>query len=510
MLCYGNMRSAPVFSPGCGTVGEFARVRELLASSGFTEAGIAARLELESLAGFESLRAGRQTGRQLTSALDLLIRLFLDEEPVLEEQARAVLPEETLDLLACAGLVTRASGALVAPVAIYPVRGLWIASDRSTHADGHLGPPAADVVYPAREQTGHFLDSLPETSCERLLDLGTGTGVAALDAASRYAARAWAFDITEHSARFAGFNCRFNGLDNVTVGQSDLYHALTGLSFDRIVAHPPYVPVANPTFVFRDGGEDGEQVLRGVIQGLPEFLEPGGCFYGFGMASDREDEALEDRIRKWLGPHVDDFDLLLVATSMRTPAELQSPQGAGERQHWTRVFEKFKVKYLFYGSILAQRHVRPRGRFTVRTLAGTRSGWRETEWLRNWMTTAAGETATDLLLGAKPRQSPRLELRAVHRVRNGRLAPEECTLAVDYPFQTECVCRPWLAQLVSGCDGEVTGGQLLEHCRAQGLLSRDTSENEFTRVLGSMISAGILEIPEFPLPARQTELPPHQ
>ena len=48
-----------------------------------------------------------------------------------------------------------------------------------------------------------------------------------------------------------------------------MYEPVAGLEFDRIVTHPPYVPVSKPTHVFRDGGDDGELILRRAIEGLP-------------------------------------------------------------------------------------------------------------------------------------------------------------------------------------------------------------------------------------------------
>ena len=259
---------------------------------------MAARLGIPGMAGFKPLRLGRETAQDLESPLDALIRLFLDEEPVPEDRAAALLDAEGLKLMDALGLVLARDGHWISPVAVYPARGLWFAADRASKPAE--GPPAPDMVYPVRDQTLAFLDTLPEIPCRRLLDLGSGTGVAALVAA-RYADHAWALDITERAAQFARFNQALNGVENVTVARGDLYAPVAGLRFDRIVAHPPYVPVSRATFVFRDGGQDGEQVLRRIVEGLPEFLEPGGRFYGFAVASDREGEPLEARVRKWLG-----------------------------------------------------------------------------------------------------------------------------------------------------------------------------------------------------------------
>ena len=356
MLCYGFMQGPPGFPLHTPGPSQAESLRALFQNSGFTEQGVAARLGIPGMAGFKPLRLGRETAHDLESPLDALIRLFLDEEPVPQDRAGALLGAEALTLMEALGLALAREGVWISPVAVYPARGLWFAADRASKPAE--GPPPPDLVYPVRDQTLAFLDSLPEIPCQRLLDLGSGTGVAAIIAA-RYADHAWALDITERAARFARFNQALNGVENLTVSCGDLYAPVAGLRFDRIVAHPPYVPVSRATFVFRDGGEDGEQVLRRIVEGLPEFLEPGGRFYGFAVASDREGEPLEDRVRKWLGDKSREFNLLLVAASLRRPDELKSPRGAAEARHWNRVFEKLKVTYMFAGSLVIERHAGP-------------------------------------------------------------------------------------------------------------------------------------------------------
>src|SRR6185503_16771380 len=177
-----------------------------------------------------------------------------------------------------------------------------------------------DVVYPAiLENTQQFLNIIPTDPCGTFFDLGAGTGIAGLFAAKNFAAHAWTSDITARSAHFCEFNRRLNGLQNATVVQGDMYEPVAGLEFDRIVTHPPYVPVSRPTHVFRDGGDDGELILRRAIEGLPRHLAPRGRFYAQTLISDREDDSTEDRIRRWLGPEQRHFDLALITETSRAP-----------------------------------------------------------------------------------------------------------------------------------------------------------------------------------------------
>ena len=138
----------------------------------------------------------------------------------------------------------------------------FIVSDRWIAPDGKDFEAPDDFVYPAiTPNTTDFLATLPVTPCDSFLELCSGTGAVAL-AASGYAKKSWAIDITERSTQMAEFNRLLNGLDNVTVLKGNLYEGVEDLKFDRIVAHPPYMPVLRPAQIFYDGGADGEQITR--------------------------------------------------------------------------------------------------------------------------------------------------------------------------------------------------------------------------------------------------------
>ena len=64
-----------------------------------------------------------------------------------------------------------------------------------------------------------------------------------------------------------------------------------------------------------------------MVEGLPRFLRPGGTFYALLMATDRENEEFEQRIRKWLGADEGSFDVVLVSDWLRTPARVAGPEG---------------------------------------------------------------------------------------------------------------------------------------------------------------------------------------
>ena len=114
----------------------------------------------------------------------------------------------------------------------------------------------------------------------RVLDVGTGTGVLALEAALGGAAEVIAVDDCTRAVYAARVNARLRRLP-VRALRSDLFEAVTGQEFDVIVANPPYVPsdglcdTRGPARMW-DGGLSGRAVLDRLCSGVPSLLAPGG------------------------------------------------------------------------------------------------------------------------------------------------------------------------------------------------------------------------------------------
>jgi methylase of polypeptide subunit release factors len=394
------------------------------------------------------------------------------------------------------------AGLVYAPVFLYPIRQLAIASDRWTNPDGSHFTPCADIVYPAiSRNTYRFLGMLPAEPCRRFLDLCSGTGIAALAAASSYADKAWAADLTERATLFAEFNRLLNGAANLTVLQGDLYEPVPSGGFDRIVAHPPYVPSAGRTWIFQDAGAEGEEITRRIVAGLPVHLSPGGKFYCLALGVDRKEEPFENRVREWLGKDESAFDVLVGVVETHTPEQIASqPLLKGEIIHKEfaarrTAFAEAGIEGFVYGLIVVQR-IPDAGRrpFTARRQIGERTGSAELEWAIRWESAAASRGAASLLLEARPVPSKSLEVRVIHRVEEGVLAPADFTLQTDYPFRMESRVHPWTVALIEACDGARTGRELHGWCLEQGWISRDVGAEDFARFLGSLVSGGFLVI----------------
>ncbi|MEU6370813.1 HemK2/MTQ2 family protein methyltransferase [Streptomyces sp. NPDC046931] len=111
------------------------------------------------------------------------------------------------------------------------------------------------------------------------LDLGTGTGALALEAA-RLGARVTAVDISWRAVLAARVNALLSR-QSISVRRGDLTSAVPGRSFDLVVSNPPYVPspgLTAPRGAARawDAGWDGRVLLDRICDAATTLLRPGG------------------------------------------------------------------------------------------------------------------------------------------------------------------------------------------------------------------------------------------
>jgi hypothetical protein len=249
----------------------------LLRAAGFVTAVLCDRLGCAQLHQLAKRRKERRQGVELESGLDVLVRLFLNKKRVDGAEARRLAYAELLGLLVDHGLLIEESGSLLSTVFLYPFHDLWLISNRSVSPGEEPFELRRDAVYPVlNEGTVRLTELLPATPCEHFLEACGGAGGIGLQGAQTAAWRVTSSDILERCSHFAPFNAALTGVENFSAVSGDLYAVTPGMRFDRIAAHPPYVPGEEVEMVFRDGVVDGVQIVRRLISELPD--APGaGC-----------------------------------------------------------------------------------------------------------------------------------------------------------------------------------------------------------------------------------------
>ena len=385
-------------------------------------------------------------------------------------------------------------------VLVCPMAGLLLLCDHPYAGAGRRMAP--DVVYsPLTVNTQQFMVSLTRTPCDEMLELCSGSGVAAL-ASARLARTAVAVDITARSTEFAAANARLNGIANVESLEGDLYAPVAGRTFDRIVAHPPYMPEFEQGYIFRDGGADGEQVTRRIIAGLPDHLRPGGRFFCICLATDRADAPLEQRIRGWLGARADEFDVMLVELRPpRDPTEFYAhrayDQGGGfaevEPRH--RFFKELGITSLVYGAMLLQRRTRERPVFTVRRKKGDLTASRQLDWAMAWETMGLDQAFPSRFLDVVPRPADDLRMQLTYVPHEGKFALAGCMLRIDAPLAFEVDCPPWVPQMLERALQPRTVREHLAGLQRDGIVPADVSAEAFASAVRDLATTGVLLLP---------------
>ncbi len=490
---------------------QFAALRELFLRSGFTEEALRQRLDIPpgrdvDLAGLSS----RPTSKpKVGDGLDALLYLFVLGESLPSAKAKQLFSLEIWEALEKTGLIQadpKDASRCLSPVALYPIRDLFLASDRWSELDRSPRRMFADIVYPALTKSAkQFLDFTSFEPCEDFLELCAGTAPAALLAA-RAAKNVWATDIAERSLAFARFNAALNGIHNVNFALGDLYEPLQGRTFDRIAAHPPYVPVLQPAEIFYGGGETGEEITRRIIAELPERLKPGGRFYCRTLGTERPGQNFEKRIRGWLGERHQQFDVALFSLQVLEPRQfaleetLNKNGGREQYAQWEKLFTKNGVRELVIGIVVIQRHAAERPGLTIRRTIRSDTPISALDWALRWESEMHTPGAAQRLLDAKPTAMAGLEILVRHVLRDGEISAESFTLSVEHPFATDCKVQPWMAALLPKCDGQTTVAELFETAKTNGWIVPETPPEEFCRLLATLISGGFLQTEEFKLP----------
>ena len=198
-------------------------------------------------------------------------RLFLLGEPLFVTRGE----RDLCARLAALGVVERLGPSVYQPcVRLFPLYGRFVATDLLTH-------DAPDQVFSLMFEQVYVVRNMGVQPGDRVLELCLGSGVNSLFAADA-AAQVTGVDINPRALAFAHFNEALAPppvpLERI---EGSLFEPLGNVrTFDLILVNPPFelVPAGETWFLHSDGGEDGLDVVRSILAGVPAHLAPGGRF----------------------------------------------------------------------------------------------------------------------------------------------------------------------------------------------------------------------------------------
>lgn len=506
---------------------DFARVREALRAASFDDATVCRVLKIDDMSDLGAVDPLKTDITQLILKADLsdvsgqlafFIRVFLFLELVPREEVTQLFDRQTIySFLALDVLRIKADDGDKAyyytPAFIYPVEGFVVASDLYRNRDNSSFDPPPDVVFPAiYSGTLRFLRVISHSRVRDAIDLCAGSGIGAL-ALSRHVEHAVSSDITERASHFALFNRMLNDRENVEVVCGDLYEPVKGRTFDRIVAHPPYMPALKSAVIWRDGGETGETLTRVIVAGLPEYLRPGGFFYTLCLGMDTKDAPFEERARGWLGERASEFDVIFAAGQDQRPAQVaknialrNKSYGEKEIEEMTRAFESAGATRVVYGALVIHRRASVEAEpLTIRAGFTSETDGTDFEWITKWHHARKEPGFLERLLQSRPRLAPHLLVTVKHTVEDGELLPTDFVLETDKPFLAVIRMDGWVVPLMAEFNGQRTPAEVYAMGREANAMPDDFQLEDFAPLVALLIERGYLMLDQIPLSDEQSE-----
>lgn len=131
------------------------------------------------------------------------------------------------------------------------------------------------------------LDLLPATQANKIIDLGTGSGILGITlAAERPRSKVIACDLSPTALCTAQDNAQQLQIDNVRFLASNWFSAITDRDFDLVISNPPYIDQHDPHLQQGDvrfepdsaliSAENGLQDIRLLADQARQHLKPGG------------------------------------------------------------------------------------------------------------------------------------------------------------------------------------------------------------------------------------------
>jgi len=236
-----------------------------------------------------------------------LIRLFLLSESVECEILQPYIGDLVAKLVECGVLSLVDSDKVKTPnLVLLFVVGKWLFCQRQqVNPTLYFGDDSLALMLRLRPKRGG-----------RCLDLCAGPGIQSLHCAA-FVDSVVAVEINPVAASLATLNIVMNQYQNkIVVFCGDLYNAIPDHTYDTIVANPPLLPFPNDIrypFVGH-GGNDGLNVTRRILQGLPQALSANGMAQLIGATlSDGILPFFVDELRQW--GRDSQMDIVLTITS---------------------------------------------------------------------------------------------------------------------------------------------------------------------------------------------------
>ncbi len=474
------------------------QVGRFFRESGYTEESLRqtlGRIELPAprLRNFARLLdRTREPGR-----LNILLRWFWIGVSQESSAVEPFVPAPEIGSLLQSHLLRRQGTQLVPEVMLMPFEGFLFASDHPSR----LGAGDPQMVLWPNPTTRLLLHFTIRRPSRLTLDLGTGTGALALQAAA-HSENVMATDLNPRAVSFARFNARLNGVRNVECLQGEGFGPVAGRKFDLIFSNPPFFITPGADFLFCDNPMELDELCRQLVKQAPAHLQSGGYFQMLCEWVQIGGQDWHERLAEWFrGTGCDGW---VLKGSTLDPSEY-AQQRISEV---TSSSERDRQLYDEYMAYYRQRGVEAihKGLVTMRLRCG--KNWVLMEDIEDAPAEPFGDAvdrrfrardfvtahATDeQILQLKPRLSPHARLAQIFEPSAEGWKPNPLNLKLVRGFPSSVGVQPLVAELLGSLNGSRTLGEVVA-----GLLSKVEAAPEVVRkecldVSRKLIESGFLD-----------------
>jgi methylase of polypeptide subunit release factors len=483
----------------CLDAAESKEFRDFFRESGYTTRELMSRFRSLEIPALHLLKLYLMGVPLEPSRLNLLLRWFWIGSEVETGAAREFIPERVLSLFLKAGVLTEAGGCLVSSVRISPFGEFLILSD---HAVSKKGPLRADTILwpnPTTLLSSHLAIQAP---VGRTLDLGTGNGVLALEAAS-HSGTVVATDLNARAREFCVFNAALNGVSNVEFREGNAFEPVRGERFDLILANPPFFVTPSVRRVYSDNSMELDGFCRTLVRQAPAHLNENGYCQMLVEWVQVKGQPWRERLTEWFeGSGCDvwvmgsykksaaDYAMIRV---MEDRDEIVNPADqAAMSTQWRAYFEGNQVDSIFGGVLVLRRRqgrnwirleelpaipTRPFGEFLRRVFEN-----------HDYLERSSDEE----LLASRPAlpASARLQKQFANSPEGWKLTSVDLQLGEGLPYSISL--QPQVADFMASCNGKQTLGEIAHQMAAALSVDPAMVRRETCGIIRQMADRGMV------------------
>jgi len=475
--------------------GDAERLRGFFAEAGYTQETMLGKLGMAELPSRQLRNLPILLSlTQEPTPLNTLLRWFWIGISQDASDALGLLPSWFPELATKCKLL-RNEGKQLAPQAMMvPMDGLLVASDHTSKLD------SADpdlVLWP--NPTSWLLSRFTvRRACGATLDVGTGTGIQALRAAS-HSETVTATDLNERALVFAAFNARLNGIENIEFLFGDGLEPVAGRKFDLIISNPPFFISPSSHYLFCDNPMDLDQLCRRLAQEATAHLNEGGYFQMLCEWAEIHGQPWQERVAEWF--EGTGCDAWIMKGQTRDPSQYakdrvrevvsSADRDAELYREYMAYYQERKVEAIHDG-IMAVRRRSGKNWILVEEIShAPKEPFGDSVMMKfSARDFLESHSSDDQMLAMKPTLSPHARLEQVLQKASAGWKGTSLTLKLAKGFPFSLSVQPLVAEFLGNCDGNRGLGEVISELAPRVDAPAEQVRKECLAVVRTLIAHG--------------------